>query len=300
MADILASKNVVSGSEINVLHKFKEYWIALSKDDDISIAENLEENLLPIDEELIYQRIPYLRNKLEQPEETTINIEYATGEISINPKHFHFGIPTHFAKSTRQVNIAFSFFRWIAVNWRYYVRFLFLGLALIALAIFVGWFFYIPFAVYFGFELLSLLKTRDMFKSGDLCLGIVIDDLNTKIAVFTDLSLGIGNYPIIRIKKVALPRRYNLKGTLLPIAGGYYNTEKYPHWNCFEPLPIPSGNGDMDLIKAKLKSIPPNELLRLKAELKKLPPDPVAGYYPINIETTSWKERKLFDIKWVK
>lgn len=73
MADILASKNVVSGSEINVLHKFKEYWIALSKDDDISIAENLEENLLPIDEELIYQRIPYLRNKLEQPEETTIN-----------------------------------------------------------------------------------------------------------------------------------------------------------------------------------------------------------------------------------
>lgn len=299
MVNILASKRVAEGDEICLLHRAKDFWIALSKNDIDFQVDNGVDNLFVIEEDSIYQRVPYLKGKLNQPVNTTINIDVSTGEINLNPKHFHIGIPTHSAKSTRQVNASFSFARWLFINRKSYVKFLVIELILLLLALIVGWFFYIPFAVYFIFEGLSLLKERDMFKSGDLCPAIVLSESNMTIAVLSDLSCGVGKFPIIRVKKVNLPVKYRKEGTMIPIAGGYYNTGKYLHWNCFNPLPIPSGTKDESLIEEKKKMIPPLEWVKLKSEIKKLQNEPAEGYYPIDIERSSWKECKLFDIKWV-
>ena len=97
-----------------------------------------------MDEEELYRRIPKLQGNLNYKNETTININNETGELRVNPKHFHIGIPTHGAKSTRQANTAFSFIRWIKNNLKEYkTKFLIIGILLI-LAIYIGWFFYIP------------------------------------------------------------------------------------------------------------------------------------------------------------
>lgn len=299
MINILASKNVLEGSEINVLHRLQDFWVVLSKDDFEDIINHINDNFFIIDEDLIYIRLPYLKGKLDQPVNTTINVDYSTGEFNINPKHFHLGIPTHWAKATRQVNASFSFIRWGFIYRMTLIKFLLIELTFLYMARHWGWFFYIPLGSYFIFKMLSLFKDRDMFKSGDLCPGIVINESNMKIAVLTDLTRGIGKFPIIRIKKVKLPNQYRKKGTMIPVAGGYQKTGNYSHWNYFTPLPIPSGSYDDDLIAEKIKLIPTMEWVKLKTEIKKLNADPAEGYYPIDIENSAWKEAKLSDIKWV-
>ena len=300
MTNIIASKKVIEGSEIYILHRLQDFWIVVSKGDQEEDINNIIDNFYTIDEDLIYERIPYLKGKLDQPVNTTINVVHSTGEININPKHFHFGIPTHSLKSNRQVNASFSFFRWLFIHRTNYLYFIIIEIVLFILAAVLGWFFYIPMGLYFIFELLSLLKQRDMFKSGDLCPGIVINEIDPKIAVLTDLSRGIGKFPIIRVKTVMLPRKYRVKGALIAVAGGYQTTGKYLHWNYFIPLPLPSGIKDEKLIEEKIKLIPTLEWVTLKSRIKGLQDEQPEGYYPFDIENSSWKDSNLFDIKWVK
>ena len=113
---ILATKAVLDGNEINVIHKEQGIWILLSKiefDDNIKFDE---ENLFLVDEEYLYSRVPKLRGQLDQKDKTTINIDYKTGETNINPQHFHFGIPTHGAKATRQANSGFNLLHYLLIT----------------------------------------------------------------------------------------------------------------------------------------------------------------------------------------
>lgn len=296
---ILATKAVVEGSEINVLHKENDTWIILSKSEFDRDEKYDEDEIFVIDEEYLYERIPNLRGKLNQADKTTINVDYTTGQVNVNPQHFHFGIPTHSAKATRQANAGFSFLHYfITVRSRYKsVALIVLGLVLAAR--FIGWFFYIPLVVYVAFKVLELLKTRDIYYSGALTPAIVIDEKTSKIAVYTDLTLGFGYYPIIRIRKYPLPKKYRVNGTRIPIAGGYYNTENYSHWNYYEPNPIPTGIKDEQIINEKLSAISTIEWVTLKNEIKKFDGIPEEGYYPIQIEESNWKEIDLEAIDWV-
>ncbi len=296
---ILATKAVLEGSEINVLHKESDTWIIISKSEFDRDEKYDEDEIFVIDEEYLYERIPNLRGKLDQADQTTINVDYTTGEINVNPKHFHFGIPTHSAKAVRQANAGFSFFYYF-----YNVRSRYKSVALIILGLlvaarFIGWFFYIPLAIYVAFKVLELLKTRDIYYSGALVPAIVIDAESNKIAAYTDLTQGFGSYPIIRVRVYPLPKKYRINGTRIPIAGGYYNTEDYSHWNYYEPNPIPTGIKDEQIINEKLSAISTIEWVTLKNEIKKFDGIPEEGYYPIQIEDSDWKDIDLEAIDWV-
>ena len=173
-------------------------------------------------------------------------------------------------------------------------------LALLAGALLIGWFFYVPMVLHLAYEVLSTLKERDMFKSGALGPAIVIDEKNQKIATFTDLSLGMGKYPVIRIKKVELPEKYRKVGTRIPVAGAYQNTEKYTHWNYYNPLPLPTGVTDAAVIEEKLNAIPTIEWIKLRAEISKFATVPLEGYYPIDIENSAWKGVDIPAVKWMQ
>lgn len=297
---IIVSKTVLDGGQINILHRFEDYWIGISKQEKLEQIQNLEDNFYIIGEEVLFEKIPSLRGKLDQPTNTTINIDYQTGEVNINKKHFHLGIPTHGPQAMRQANVDFSLLKWIYTNKSSYRNFLKISAALLLCAWIFGWFFYILFGLYLIYQLLALLKERDMFKSGALCPGIVVDVENSKIAVLTDMSLGMGSYPIIRIKKVNLPSKYRKIGKRIPVAGMYQNTEKYTHWNFFKPLPIPSATKNEAIISEKLSAIPTIEWINLRTEIKKLNHIPLEGYYPIEIEKSSWKDIDLTSIKWMQ
>ena len=138
-----------------------------------------------------------------------------------------------------------------------------------------------------------------MYYSGSLNPGILIDEKTSKIASLTDLSLGMGNYPLIRIQNFPVPKRYVQKGRKIPVAGTYQKTEEYPHWNFYEHLPLPSGIIDDEIINEKTNSIPLEEWLTLKSELKKFEGIPDEGYYPIKIDESDWKNIDLSKITWV-
>jgi len=297
---ILATKTVIDGSQINVLHKENDTWILISKSEFENDIKFDEDNIFVIDEEYLYSRIPNLKGKLNQNDKTTINIDYSTGEINVNPQHFHFGIPTHGAKATRQANAGFSLLHYLKVTKSNYKTPLLILAGLLVAGVLIGWFFYIPFILYAAFKILQLSKTRDMYYSGALNPAIVIDAKNNKIASLTDMSLGSGKYPIIRVRKYPIPKKYKINGQRIPVAGTYQNTEDYSHWNFYEPNPLPSGIKDETIIKEKTNSIPTIEWISLNNEIKKFDGIPKEGYYPINIETSNWKELNLEEIEWMQ
>lgn len=297
---ILATKAVVEGSQINVLHKEQGTWILISRKEFENDIKFDEDNIYVIDEDWLYSRVPYLRGKLNQKDKTTINIDYSTGEINVNPKHFHFGIPTHEAKATRQANAGFSLLHYLRVTKSNFKTPLLILIGLFLAAILFGWFFYIPLVIYGGLKVLKILKTRDMYYSGDLNPAIVIDAKKSKIAALTNLSMGIGKFPIIRVRKYPIPKKYRKNGQRIPVAGAYQNTADYDHWNYYEPHPLPTGIKNEDIIKEKTNSIPTVEWVTLNNEIKKFNGVPKEGYYPINIEYSNWKDVDLSKIEWMQ
>ncbi len=298
--EILASKKVCEGGPIKMLHKENDTWFIISEQDNFEELSINDDSFFIYEEDALYGRIPKLKGQLNQKNKTTINVDYKTGEININEQHFHIGIPTHSAKSSRQANTSFSFFRWFRNNPKEYKGKLITIIILLILSKFVGWFFYIPLILYAAFHILSLFKTRDMFYSGDLTPGIVIDATNSKIAVLTNLSLGRGDYPIIRIRKVGLPKEYIKNGQKLAIAGVYQNTENHSHWDYFDTFPLISGMANVQEHEGKINLIHSSEWARLKSEITKFSDIPKEGYYPLDIETSSWKDKDLASIKFMQ
>ena len=298
--NILTSKAVLEGEEINFMHKENDTWIALSKSEFESEAKFDENNIYSIEEEYLYERIPALRGNLNHKNKTTINVDYKTGEIAVNPQHFHFGIPTHDAKATRQANAGFSYPYYLVNISSLLVKPIIYLVILFVLAQLIGWFFYIPFILYAAYKVLEISKTRDMYYSGALCPAIVIDEKKSKIAAYTDLTLGMGTYPTIRIRNYPIPKEYRINGTKIPVAGGYQNTKSYRHWNYYEPNPLPTGIKNKAIIEEKIKAIPTAEWVTLKNEIKKFKGIPSEGYYPFNIEHTNWKDINIEEIHWMQ
>jgi len=297
---ILATQKVIDGSEINVLHRENDTWLLISKAEFDAGAQFDAEAISVIDEHSLYSRIPKLRGMLDQEDKTTINIDYSTGEINVNPQHFHFGIPTHGAKATRQINAGFSLLHYLRVSSSLLITPALILLGLFLGGFFLGWFLYIPFVLYGLFKYLELSKIRDMYYSGSLNPGIVIDAKNNKIASFTDMTLGRGTYPLIRVKIHPLPEQYRVDGQRIPVAGGYQSTENYSHWNYYEHYPLPSGIKDEDLINEKLNAISTIEWIRLEQEVNKFDGIPKEGYYPIEIGSTDWKDVNIEAIEWMQ
>lgn len=296
---ILATKAVLEGSEINVLHKENDTWVILSESEFEEDMKFDEDNIFVIDEEYLYERIPNLRGKLDQKDKTTINVDYSTGEVNVNPQHFHFGIPTHSAKAVRQANAGFNLIHYLVTVRANFKKFAMYVLGFLLAALVFGWFFYIPMAIVIVLKVLEVLKTRDIYYSGALNPAIVIDAEANKIASYTNLTLGFGYYPLIRVRVYPLPEKYRVNGMRIPVAGGYYNTEGYSHWNYYEPNPLPSGIKDDELIAEKLNAISTVEWITLKNEIKKFDGIPKEGYYPIQIEESSWKDIDLESIDWM-
>lgn len=297
---ILATKSVIDGNEINFIHKEHGIWILLSRAEYDEDKKYDEDSLFLVDEAYLYNRIPKLKGQLDQADKTTINVDYKTGETTINPQHFHFGIPTHDAKATRQVNAGFSLPYYLINTISRLKKPLFILLGFLIAAWVIGWFFYIPLVLYAAYQILVLAKTRDMYYSGALNPAIVIDAKTSKIASLTDLSFGRGSYPVIRVRNYPIPKKYRVNGTKIPVAGAYQNTEDYAHWNYYEPNPLPTGIKDDSIIEEKIRAIPTLEWIQLSNEVKKFNGIPKEGYYPIDIEKSSWKDMDLDAITWMQ
>lgn len=295
---IFVTREIQEGGRINHLVKHEGNWYCLSHEQAFNQDEKPIEEVYQITEDQLYSRIPKLKGELEQPDKTSVAIDYKTGEVNINKQHKHFGIWDHGARASRQANIKFNWLHYLSLQTEKLKSKSIRIIPLILLSIFIHWFFYIPLGIYIIYNALSLITTPKAYLAGDLGPAIVIDPENNKIAAITDMSLGMGDYPIIRIKIFPIPKKYKKKGLRLAVAGTFQNTHKYKHWNFYSPWPVVSATNDETTIKESFNRIPNLEWIKLESEIKKFEDIPLEGYYPIDIETSSWKDMDLDKIYW--
>lgn len=290
MKMLLASQAIMQGKPINAILCINDIWLILSQDEVFSEDKYELENFEIYDEELLYQRIPGVRGKLIEGQETFIFINEKTGEINVNPKHKHLGFSTaDMARATNQANVQISLLKYLFNRKKYLLKLGLSTLITLLLCFTISWVFLFYLARFLFYHIVSLLNQRNMCLSGTLNAAVVLQTSPTKIAVLTDLTLGIGDYPVIRVKNVELPNRYLKRGKKIPVAGSYQRVEDQPFWDFFDPIPIPLGAKNNELVETKLKEIPTHDWVTLNKSLKELGTNLKEGYYPIDIETSSWK-----------
>ncbi len=96
-----------------------------------------------------------------------------------------------------------------------------------------------------GFLLLWIFfywkRVQEHFLYGDTCLGLVVSSDPIRIAVLSDLSKGVGDYPVIKIIEEKPSGRWPMvqEGMILPTVALYVaSMEDWPHWETFNPVPV--------------------------------------------------------------
>ncbi|MCG8326630.1 MAG: DUF3239 domain-containing protein [Chitinophagales bacterium] len=297
MRYIFLSPSVSSGSRIAYLFCVEDSWIAISEEDkdDMYIEKEFNDSKSDtyevITEEELYKRIPILRNQLTEEEEKFIMIDYENGKVYINPKHKLKSVFTdNSARATNQANFTANIWTYVINRKSYYFKIIFISILIIIASYLISWailnlLFWFLFYTYF-----STLGAIDNYNVGTLNASIVITKWPTRIAVLTDLSMGLGKYPVVRICKMKIPRKYNKINERIPVSCGYQNVEDQNFWDYVMPNPLVYATNNEKAIQQKINEIPTQEWIDLKSWIKTNRSNFYEGYYPIRADDNNWKE----------
>lgn len=129
-------------------------------------------------------------------------------------------------------------------------------------------------------------RIRDQFQFGCINPAVVVSVEPMLIAVVTDLSKGIGKYPVIKIieKRLKLirgqpPRRGMRLATVSLYAAG--EDMQLPHWVEFFPYPIECATTNLDAIETAFERIDQDDWDELKEWLSDVPRPFQTGLFTI-------------------
>ncbi len=161
------------------------------------------------------------------------------------------------------------------------------GLALvgtIALAVVVNHFFWVLFVLVLFVNRLYWARVREQFFLGCINPSVVISTNPLLIATYTDLSMGKGEYPAIRITNPTLRRiagQAPEKGMPVATISLYQRAvdSSIRHWEDFDPIPADYGTPDIREHQRILATLTPDEYAELQKYLEKVPTPNVPGVY---------------------
>ncbi|MFY8073681.1 MAG: DUF3239 domain-containing protein [Pirellula sp.] len=154
------------------------------------------------------------------------------------------------------------------------------------LSIFLHWVFWIPAVLLLVMNLLYWRRVSDHFHHGCANPGVVLSLEPMLIAVATDLTMGDGQYPVIKIieKKLASICGNPPKvGSIVPTVALYQPSMKpdQTHWADFDPRPVDCATSDLGEIKRVIESFTPEDLKELHSWIQQVPRPYQPGLYPI-------------------
>lgn len=132
-------------------------------------------------------------------------------------------------------------------------------------------------------------RVRDHFRHGCINPSIVVCLDPMLIAVATDLTKGVGEFPVIKIFK----KRLSVIGGCQPVLGSrlatvslYYATpdDSIPHWASFDPRPVECATTDKAEIDRMLLSISESDWQELGRWLGQVPRPFECGLYTIHAD----------------
>lgn len=134
--------------------------------------------------------------------------------------------------------------------------------------------------------LLSLIVSRikTQFRAGDTNPAVVVSQQPPLVAVLSDLTMGIGDFPIIKILRQPL-RVCGLDaatpGTRLVTVALYnFPVNDAPHWSDFDPVIVQAATTNSEIHQERLASIDPEHWQQLEDALATLPAR-TPGVYPL-------------------
>ena len=126
--------------EIESLHYVDNRWIAASEQ-DFERGERISDfkELTSITEDQLYEKIPFLKDRLVDEEGMRIYIDYSSGTININLKHRKKNpfLSDDFARATNQVNLDVSPLVYFKNRKKYVLKIV--GIIILSLLIAVFW-----------------------------------------------------------------------------------------------------------------------------------------------------------------
>jgi hypothetical protein len=152
------------------------------------------------------------------------------------------------------------------------------------LAIFVHWSFGFLAAFFALANFFYWMRIKEQFRSGCANPGVIVSLYPTLLAVSTDLTKGIGHYPVIKIMKTSLSKVAGQPveiGTRVPTVAVYQMgmDEKLPHWVDFFPQPVDFVTSDPAVVKRVLNTFTANDWQELEDWLKQMPQPYRPGLY---------------------
>ena len=133
--------------------------------------------------------------------------------------------------------------------------------------------------------------------TADSNLGVVISVDPPLVAVYTDLTKGIGSYPAIKIIEYRTSRKISL-GSEVATAATYrvYDEESFlnsdehlEYWVNFYPLPLDYATDDETEIETALSSYPRGQKQLILATIRQISQPYRQGLYKVNIISSDWK-----------
>ncbi len=134
------------------------------------------------------------------------------------------------------------------------------------------------------------IRKKEHFKSGDSNGGLVLSRDPTMVAVATNLSKGIGSYPIVKVIECK-PLKNAQVGDRIPTVAlyDYPKKEEAPYWGNFYPIPLSYATDDKTTLQAAMDSYGEGDWLRLQEYIKDWRPPYKAGLYKIYDEESNWQ-----------
>ena len=156
------------------------------------------------------------------------------------------------------------------------------------LAHLVHWSLAIPAVVLLLINWFYWKRVRDHFRFGYADPAIIVAMDPMLIAVGTDLTLGVGHYPVIKIIEKSL----STAGGKTPRLGSMFAAvslyspspnQDLPHWADFDPRPIDCATTDEVVIKEVMGAFPNEDWRELKSWLRQVPRPFRVGVYKIRL-----------------
>jgi hypothetical protein len=166
-------------------------------------------------------------------------------------------------------------------------------LSLLAIIIGGGWMYVVGFQFWPAFvaglgaaKLVALIsEIRPHFREGDVCAGVVVCEAPLMVASMTDLTMGEGAYPAVKIHREPRRRFTDAAAKLgSPVASiaryyGYPGLKLIKNWVDFHPMPVQCATANEAEPARVLREISASRWAELQAALPRLPQPFRPGLY---------------------
>jgi Protein of unknown function (DUF3239) len=125
-------------------------------------------------------------------------------------------------------------------------------------------------------DLLYWLRIDNHFENGDANPGMIVQLNPTLVAVATDLTKGIGNFPAIKIVPTRLRRidgQPLRPGMQLPTVAVYFSIANHnsARWLSFDPRPLECATADRNTLNRVMASFTREQKIHLEISVQSLP-----------------------------